>query len=598
MGAARWRVRGLGWWEGALASLARRRRLAVCAVALAPLILRAMLLPWHPVPEPRVHDEFTLLFGADTLASGRLMNPQPPAWAHFETMHLLVRPVFASSFPLGPSIALATGQVIFGNPWIGIWLSVAFLCGAICWMLQGWLPPRWALLGGVLVALRFGVASYWMDSYWGGSLAAAGGAVALGALVRLWGAPRWQMGVAMGVGFVILANTRPFEGGVFALGVLVWLAVRPGRALRRAAIPLALVAAMGAGSMAYYNHRVTGRAGVLPYALYRETMSVAPHFVWQSTRPAPLYNNRETRDFYLGWELHDYQLAREQFFDGLRIKAGAYWRFYFGPLLTIPLLALPWVWRNREARAALALLGVVAAALAVEVWHHAHYAAPATGLAVLVALMSMRRLRLWGRRGRKTGLALVRCLPVSCVLLMGWHCAARPVATARARIARQLARSADQHLILVRYGLRHDPGDEWVYNRADIAAAQVIWARELDRTSNLELLRCFPGRHTWLVEPDRAAPRLVPYSTAPARNMPFVAVGAPGIAVLQSAAGLRRSLAPVDATVMHSCEVWNFYFTEATGVDGPDTSRGCYTPGDRARPVSFEHWFEWLSRQR
>ena len=53
--------------------------------------------------------------------------------------------LIANSFP---------GQVIAGHPIVGAWLGTALACAALCWMLQAWLPPRWALLGGLLAALH------------------------------------------------------------------------------------------------------------------------------------------------------------------------------------------------------------------------------------------------------------------------------------------------------------------------------------------------------------------------------------------------------------------------------------------------------------
>src|ERR1700728_2381868 len=135
-------------------------------LGLLVLLVRASLLPLWPIPKPVIYDELSYLLQADTFAHGRLTNPTHKLWPFFEAAYVLQHPTYASKYPPAQSLAMAAGQVEFGNPWFGVWLSCGAMMAALVWAMQAWLPPRWALLGGVL-ALPVAIVSYWMNSYWG-----------------------------------------------------------------------------------------------------------------------------------------------------------------------------------------------------------------------------------------------------------------------------------------------------------------------------------------------------------------------------------------------------------------------------------------------
>jgi hypothetical protein len=65
-------------------------------------------------------------------------------------------------------------------------------------------------------------------------------------------------------------------------------------------------------------------------------------------------------------------------------------------------------------------------------------------------------------------------------------------------------------LVIVVYGNDHNFHMEWVYNRAVIDSADVVWARDMSPEDNRELIRYFDDRRVWLLEVDDTA-RLEPY---------------------------------------------------------------------------------------
>ena len=508
---------------------ARKTQAIIVVLFFAVIAVRLSLLHFLPVPVPGIHDEFSYLLLGDTLAHGRLANPTHPMWISFESFHINWIPTYSSKYPPAQGAVLALGQVL-GLPWIGVVLSLGVMCAAILWMLQAWLPARWALLGGILTAVKFGIASYWMNSYWGGAVAATGAALVLGAMPRIVRNVRMRDALLLGLGLAILANSRPFEGFLFSVPVAVWffwwLAGKPksGASFRerilRILAPVAAILAVTIAFMGYYNWRLTGNALLFPHVLNSRTYRTVGIFLWEHPKPPLQYHNDQFDDFYNGWEREDYQNTWSDVWKASWEKftrSGSTY-FWWGALLLLP--GIPCAFLDRRMRVPILIFSLTCLGFLSLIWSFPHYAAPLTCVIVLMLVQAIRHLRFLRLARRPIGMALsfaaiillvadvsVRVSHRNCDPLE-WTCQGDP---SREVIMENYSRMPGKHLIMVRYEPDHNLHDEWVYNGAEIDSAKVLWARELDTEQNAKLFAYFKDRHIWLVDPDVDNIEVIPY---------------------------------------------------------------------------------------
>jgi hypothetical protein len=538
---------GSRWFERIESSFrrfAQRRTLSVVAVGILAIVARLAVLPVLPVPSPAIHDEFSYLLMSDTFAHGRLANPTHPMWVHFETFHVNQVPTYVSKYFPAQGVFLAIGQVVFGHPFWGVLLSSALMCAAICWMLQGWMPPAWALLGGILAVIRIGTFSYWANSYWGGAVAALGGALVLGALPRIKEKQRVWDAAWMGVGLALLFNSRPYESLFLvvpiAIALLVWLLRKDGRIQRRllqVILPLGIIVTVTIAAMALYFWKTTGQPFRPPYLVHERIYSSVPLFPWLPLKSALSYTSSELRDFYEA-QRELFNFAIQHPLQNILLRSFLFWLFYFGPMLTVPflmlLLALPVGAKLSDFPADLRFLllvaGVSSAGMALPFLFLPHYAAPVTTLVYAFVLWTMRYIRPLYFGAKPVGLAITRAIVVSCVLLAVVRISAPilgiPLTPPRLKTWASenykfperpatisvLKGLGELHLVFVvaQKGINQNTFD-WVYNAADIDASKIVWARDQGPASNQELINYFGDRKVWVVDPNGTPPTLMPY---------------------------------------------------------------------------------------
>jgi hypothetical protein len=505
-----------GWWKAwrprrtPLPQIRKPWAVAVI-LALGFVSLRIALVPVMPVPTPLITDEFSHLLLADTLLQGRVANPVHPFWPHFESIHIIMRPHYASVYFPGLAMWLAAGRLILGSAWAGVLAECAVFLLVLYWMLRAWMPARWALFGLLLAGLRFAVASYWINAFHGGFIPAIGGALVAGAFGRIRKTSSPAQGLLFGLGLAILALTRPLEGAFYSapfLAALAWNFRKNATALVACALPVILCL----GAMGMYFSRITGSPFITPYQISRQTYGW-PMTMPFLTPPEIHHANIEFEHYY------DFELTEHKWVDSpvhqlefLTFRMKDCWRFFLGPALSIPLIMIARVWRRR--RLLVIAAGTCFFAVVTEAFSSPHYLAPAAAVIIALIVECCRHLR-------ASRVYIVKLLPVMMALVLtlriaaqglglpytvkhnfqSWCCRVEPDRN-RDRIAATLSAIPGNHVVFVRAKTDPDNWLQWIYNDADIDRSRIVWARDLGEQRNAELKKYYASRQAWMVDPN------------------------------------------------------------------------------------------------
>jgi hypothetical protein len=528
---------GRAWIAPYFRRFAQRTGWCMLLLAALPVALRLALLSHHPVPTPDVYDEFSHLLEADTLRHFRLANPAHVLPQFFETFFVLQEPTYSSIYPVGQGLAMAVGWGIFGLPWAGVLAGVAVFCSLCYWMLRAWTTPAWALAGGLLAVIEFGPLSQWMNSYWGGALAAAAGCLVFGSLPRLGSRGRPRDALLLGAGLGLHLLIRQFESIFLFLAVVLYFlpAMRrlgPIRSIAKLAGTAVLAVLPAIFLTLFENKLVTGSWTTLPEMLSQYQYGVPASLTFQAPQvPHRQLTPQQAMDYKMQLSFHKGAETIGSYFERLEYRVRFY-RFFFLPPLY--LAGVAFFWSLREYRFVWVVVTLTIFALGTNFFpaFQIHYIAAVTCLFILAAVTGLEQISRLRIRGHAAGQEAAILIAVLCsahfLFWYGVHAAednefsmaairyetwdfinhgnpARRIA-----VAQELARIPGQLLVFVRYLPQHIFQDEWVYNAADIDASRVVWARDLG-PENENLLRYYPGRIALLLEPDFRQPRLSEY---------------------------------------------------------------------------------------
>ncbi|MDP0498961.1 MAG: hypothetical protein Q7P63_02570 [Verrucomicrobiota bacterium JB022] len=466
------------------------------------LSLATSILPFiiHGAPQIRIHDEAANLLAAETFASGRLTNSSPQPAEFFETLHVLVEPSYQAKYPPGQALYLAVGELL-SHPIVGIWLSSLLLVLSVYYAARAIVTPTHAFIGGLLTILLFGSVFYWNYSYWGGNVAAIGGALTIGGAWRTCRGGSWRDSLLMGAGVSHLLLGRPFEGAVACLPIATWLMINLVAHHRwhfwKPLMPAGVLFAATVVFQLVLNSAVTGNPLQSPYILYEERYSFTPLFWFQ-----PIAESRNYTQPILDLFYNDqiYPMVKNFTFmsRGLPTAVSTFIKLFAWSMIPYLLLAL----LHKQARLAAVTALIVLGASLLSFYNYPHYYGPIAGMGIVaivsghaIALqrLSTKRLRLawWG-----VGAIAVALVCVKLPQRWQWYKFDSPIVSAFYEALDQMEDVGQKSVALISIehpSFTHLP---LIYNEADWQNATVLRAHDLG-ARNVELIRAFPDRLFW-----------------------------------------------------------------------------------------------------
>jgi hypothetical protein len=325
--------------------------------------------------------------------------------------------------------------------------------------------------------------------------------------------------------------TRPFEFFLLLASAalyLGWIArheIADPRCLRKAAVLAALVCAAVTLSVAQ-NKAVTGTWSTMPYVLSRYQYGVPATFTFQPNAvPHRALTPEQDLDYRAQAAIHGEGTDGAGAFLGRLVYRVRFYRFFlFAPLY---FAVIVFVVTARKRADWWVILTVVLFALGTNIYpyFYPHYLAAEACLFVLIALVGL--VRISARVPQIGGLLMLFC-GAQFLFWYGLHAFAGENlwdafayepwefvnygdAEGRIAIGGKLNAAPGPQLVFVRYWPGHE-FHEWVQNAADMDGAHIVWALDLGPEEDLKLLRYYPRRRAWLLEPDARPPKLSPYS--------------------------------------------------------------------------------------